>query len=96
MPLSLGFRPSAGRPPQARLPCQPELHYLVLDGEPLGEQDSGRGRRGNWALALDLLEEPMGLATRFDEWEAEFLQEGRKAGLDEFLDQVRQTNGEFG
>ena len=38
----------------------------------------------------------MGLATRFDEWEAKFLQEGRKAGLDEFLDQVRQTNGEFG
>ena len=47
MPLSLGFRPSAGRSPQARLPCQPELRYLVLDGEPLGEQDSGHGRRGN-------------------------------------------------
>ena len=24
----------------------------------------------------------MGLATRFDEWEVEFLQEGRKAGLE--------------
>ena len=34
-------------------------------------------------LALDLMEEPMGLATRFDEWEVEFLQEGRKAGLEE-------------
>ena len=38
-------------------------------------------------LALELMEDPMSLATRFDEWEAEFLQkgreEGRTAGLEE-------------
>ena len=34
-------------------------------------------------LALKLMEDPMGLATRFDEWEAEFLQKGRTAGLEE-------------
>ena len=34
-------------------------------------------------LALKLMEEPMSLAVRFDEWEAEFLQKGRKAGLEE-------------
>ena len=215
MPLSLGFRPSAGRPPQARLLLmlefqsavdrhmalrldayaalarqdmlrrgllapggklpevlcvvvytgrrrwtaplslreltepglearviwQPELRYLVLDGKSLGEQDAEHGRGGNRALALmalqrcgkasdlparvaalfdllrepgdaslrrdlrdvlggmmatrfggagadmrlalKLMEEPMSLAMRFDEWEAEFLQEGRKAGLEE-------------
>ena len=80
MPLSHGFRPSAGRPPQAR---QPELRYLVLDGISPGEQDAGRGRGGNRALALKLMEEPMSLAMRFDEWEAEFLQKGRKEGREE-------------
>ena len=138
-PLSLGEVTEPGS--EARLPWQPELRYLVLDGEFVGEQDSGRGRRGNRALALialqrcakaadlpgrvrtlfdllrgpadaalrrdlrdvlggmvaarfggagadvrlalDLMEEPMGLATRFDEWEAEFLQEGRAVGLEE-------------
>ncbi len=138
-PLGLGELTARGL--GARLPWQPELRYLVLDGEPLGEQDSGRGRRGNRALALialqrcakavdlpgrvkalfdllrgpadaalrrdlkdvlggmiatrfggadadvrlalDLMEEPMGLAMRFDEWEAEFLQEGREQGRKE-------------
>ena len=135
-PLSLGELTEPGS--EARASLQPELRYLVLDGAPLGEQDSRRGRRGNRALALialqrcaraaelpvrvkalfdllrgpadaalrrdlrdvlggmvaarfggagadvrlalELMEEPMGLATRFDEWEAEFLQEGRKQG----------------
>ena len=126
---------------EARLPWQSELRYLVLDGEFVGEQDSGRGRRGNRALALialqrcgraaelpgrvkglfdllrgpadmdlrrdlkdvlgkmiakrfggagaevrsalELMEDPMSLAMRFDEWEAEFLQEGREQGRKE-------------
>ena len=138
-PLSLRDLTEPGL--EARVTWQPELRYLVLDGKPLGEQDSGHGRGGNRALALialqrcaratelpglvktlfdllrgpadaalrrdlkdvlgrmiaarfggagadvrlalDLMEEPMSLATRFDEWEAEFLQEGRKAGLEE-------------
>ena len=138
-PLNLGELTECGL--EARTPLQPELSYLVLDGEPLGEQDSGRGRRGNRALALialqrcaraadlpgrvkalfdllrgpadaalrrdlkdvlggmiatrfggagadvrlalDLMEEPMGLAMRFDEWEAEFLHEGRQQGREE-------------
>ena len=35
---------------------------LVLDGELVGEQDAGRGRGGNRALALELMEDPMGAA----------------------------------
>ena len=35
---------------------QPELRYLVLDGESVGEQDSQHGLRGNRALALIALQ----------------------------------------
>ena len=135
-PLSLRDLTEPGL--EARVTWQPELRYLVLDGKPLGEQDSGHGRGGNRALALialqrcarateipglvktlfdllrgpadaalrrdlkdvlgkmmatrfggagadmrlalKLMEEPMSLATRFDEWEAEFLQKGRDEG----------------
>ena len=124
--------------PEARLPWQPELRYLVLDGKSPGEQDAEHGRGRNRALALTalqrcgkaadlparvaalfdllrgpgdaslrrdlrdalggmlarrfggagadmrlalkLMEEPMSLAMRFDEWEAEFLQKGREEG----------------
>ena len=45
------------------------------------------GAGADMRLALKLMEEPMSLAMRFDEWEAEFLQkgreEGREAGLEE-------------
>ena len=135
-PLSLGELTECGL--EARMPLQPELRYLVLDGESVGEQDSQRGLRGNRAsalialqrcakasdlpdrvatlfnllrrpadaalrrdlqdvlgkmvanrfdgadadirLALKLMEEPMSLAMRFDEWEEEFRQEGREEG----------------
>ena len=135
-PLSLGQLTAAGL--GARQPWQPELRYLVLDGKSPGEQDAERGRAGNRALALmalqrcgkaadlparvaalfdllrgpgdaslrrdlrdalggmlaarfggadadmrlalKLMEEPMSLAMRFDEWEAEFLQKGREEG----------------
>ena len=138
-PLSLGELTAAGL--EVRVLWQPELRYLVLDGKSPGEQDAEHGRGGNKAsalttlqrcgkvsdlptrvaalfdllrepgdaslrrdlrealggmiatrfggagadmrLALKLMEEPMSLAVRFDEWEAEFLQKGRKAGLEE-------------
>ena len=138
-PLSLGALTAAGL--GARAPWQPELRYLVLDGKSPGEQDAEPGRGGNRALALmtlqrcgkatdlparvtalfellrgpgdaslrrdlrdvlggmiakrfggagadmrlalKLMEEPMSLATRFDEWEAEFLQKGHKQGRKE-------------
>ena len=35
---------------------QPELRHLALDGESFGEQDAGRGRGGNSALALAALQ----------------------------------------
>ena len=138
-PLSLGELTEPGL--EARAPWQPELRYLVLDGESPAEQDAQHGRDGNRALALialqrcgkaadlparvaalfdllrdpgdaslrrdlrdvlggmiaarfgdagadmrtalKLMEEPMSLAMRFDEWEAEFLQEGRKQGREQ-------------
>ena len=138
-PLSLGKLTAPG--PEARQPWQPELRYLVLDGKSPGEQDAEHGRDGNRALALTalqrcgraadlparvaalfdllrgpgdaslrrdlrdalggmlaarfggadadmrlalkLMEEPMSLAMRFDEWEAEFLQKGRRQGRKE-------------
>ena len=145
-PLSLGELTAAGL--GARAPMQPELRYLALDGKSVGEQDAERGRGGNRALALfalqrcgraselpgrvgalfgllrgpgdaslrrelgdvlgamvakrfggagadvrlalKLMEDPMGLATRFDEWEAEFLQKGRRQGREEGREQGRQ------
>ena len=38
------------------------------------------GAGANMRMALKLMEEPMSLAMRFDEWEAEFLQKGREEG----------------
>ncbi len=151
-PLSLGGLTAAGL--GARLPMQPELRYLALDGESVGEQDAGRGRGGNRALALfalqrcgraselpgrvgalfgllrgpgdeplrrdlrdvlgamvakrfggggadvrlalELMEDPMGLATRFDEWEAEFLQKGREQGRREGRQEGRTAGLEEG
>ena len=145
-PLSLGELTAKNL--GARAPWQPELRYFVLDGEPLGEHDSKLGRRGNRALALialqrcasaaelpdrvkalfnllrgpadaalrrdlkdvlgkmiaarfggagvdvrlalELMEDPMGLAMRFDEWEAEFLQEGRKQGREAGREEGRE------
>ena len=135
-PLSLGELTAKGE--EARSYMQPELRYLVLDGKSFGEQDAEHGRGGNRAaallalqrcdraadipgrvaalfdllgrpedaslrhdlkdvlgkmiarkfgsaeadmcLALEMMEEPMSLAMRFDEWEAEFLQKGREEG----------------
>ena len=151
-PLSLGELTELGL--EARVPWQPELRYLVLDGESPAEQDTKHGRAGNRALALialqrcgkavdlparvaalfdllrdpgdaslrrdlrdvlgrmiatrfgdagadmrtalKLMEEPMSLAMRFDEWEAEFLQEGRKQGLERGLEQGREAGLEEG
>ena len=151
-PLSLGELTAKGL--GARASWQPELRYFVLDGEPLGEHDSKRGRRGNRALALialqrcaraaelpgrvkalfdllrgpadvalrrdlkdvlgrmiasrfggagvdvrlalELMEDPMGLAMRFDEWEAEFLQEGRKQGREAGREEGRTAGLEEG
>ena len=53
-PLSLGELTECGL--EARTPLQPELRYLVLDGESVGEQDSQHGLRGNRALALIALQ----------------------------------------
>ena len=151
-PLSLGELTECGL--EARTPLQPELRYLVLDGESVGEQDCQRGIRGNRAsalialqrcakgadlpgrvamlfnllcrpadaalrrdlkdmlgkmianrfdgadadarLALKLMEEPMSLAMRFDEWEEEFRQDAREEGwaADRILLQ-RQTARRF-
>ena len=155
-PLSLGELTEPGL--EARAPWQPELRYLVLDGESPAEQDAEHGRVGNRALALialqrcgkaadlparvaalfdllrdpgdaslrrdlrdvlgsmiakrfgdagadvrtalKLMEDPMSLAMRFDEWEAEFLQEGRKQGreqgLERGLEQGRKAGLEEG
>ena len=151
-PLSLGELTAAGL--GARQPWQPELRYLVLDGKSPGEQDAERGRGGNRALALTalqrcgkasdlparvaalfdllrgpgdaslrrdlrdalggmlarrfggagadmrlalkLMEEPMSLAMRFDEWEAEFLQKGRRQGRKEGREQGRKQGREEG
>ena len=121
MPLSLGFRPSAGRPPQARLllmlefqsavdrhmalqrcgkatdlPARVAALFELLRGpgdaslrrdlrDVLGGMIAKRfgGAGADMRLALKLMEEPMSLATRFDEWEAEFLQKGHKQGRKE-------------
>ena len=151
-PLSLGELTAAGL--EARVPWQPELRYLVLDGKSPGEQDAEHGRGGNRALALTalqrcgkaadlparvaalfdllrepgdaslrrdlrdvlgkmmatrfggagadmrlalkLMEEPMSLAMRFDEWEAEFLQKGRKQGHKQGHKQGRKEGREEG
>ena len=47
-------------------------------------------------MALKLMEEPMSLAVRFDEWEAEFLQKGRKQGRKEGRKQGRKAGLEEG
>ena len=151
-PLSLGQLTAAG--PEVRLPWQPELRYLVLDGKSPGEQDADDDRAGNRALALTalqrcgkaadlparvaalfdllrdpgdaslrrdlrealggmlarrfggagadmrlalkLMEEPMSLAMRFDEWEAEFLQKGRKQGHERGRKEGREAGLEEG
>ena len=151
-PLSLRELTEPGL--EARVTWQPELRYLVLDGKSPGEQDSGHGRGGNRALALmalqrcgkaadlparvaalfdllrelgdaslrrdlrdvlgkmmatrfgdagadmrlalKLMEEPMSLATRFDEWEAEFLQKGRKQGRRQGREEGREAGLEEG
>ena len=150
--LSLGELTAAGL--GARQPWQPELRYLVLDGKSPGEQDADHGGRGNRALALTalqrcgraadlparvaalfdllhgpgdaslrrdlrdalggmlarrfggagadmrlalkLMEEPMSLAMRFDEWEAEFLQKGRKQGHERGRKEGREAGLEEG
>ena len=151
-PLSLRELTAAGL--EARVPWQPELRYLVLDGKSPGEQDAEHGRGGNRALALmalqrcgkaadlparvaalfdllrepgdaslrrelrdalgkmmatrfggagadmrlalKLMEEPMSLAVRFDEWEAEFFQKGRKQGHKQGRKEGRKQGREAG
>ena len=57
----------------------------MLDGESPAAQDAARfsDAGADMRTALKMMEEPMSLAMRFDEWEAEFLQEGRKQSLEE-------------
>ena len=54
------------------------------------------GAGADMRLALKLMEEPMSLATRFDEWEAEFLQKGRKQGRRQGREEGREAGLEEG
>ena len=54
------------------------------------------GAGADMRLALKLMEEPMSLAMRFDEWEAEFLQKGRRQGRKQGREEGREQGHEQG